>query len=119
MSAILYEINIVFHTLVAILAVFTGTFILSHTKGDTTHKRTGRFWLALMALVIASSFFIREIHPTGGISWLHWLSISITIALLSGLMLIRIGKIHAHKIIMICSYLALIVIGIFAIMPNR
>ena len=62
------------HARVALLAVILGGFQLTRAKGTPQHRLLGWFWVALMAYVATSSFFIGEIKFWGTLSPIHLLS---------------------------------------------
>jgi len=53
------------------LAVILGGLQLTRAKGTRQHRPLGRMWVALMAYVSASSFFISEIKFWGTFSPIH------------------------------------------------
>src|SRR5947209_3014913 len=50
------------HAFAAALAIFVGAVQLFRRKGDALHRTLGRLWVAGMALVALSSFFIWDIR---------------------------------------------------------
>ena len=66
---------IITHAAFAGAAVFVGVAVLGRRKGTPSHKLLGRVWVACMAAVALSSFWIFEIRRGAGPSWIHVLSI--------------------------------------------
>ena len=73
-----------FHTIAAIIALITGSLILSYAKGTETHKFIGRVYGVSMLVVCATSFTIYRVHNTFGV--LHVFAIISTITLLLGML---------------------------------
>lgn len=71
------------HTLAAILALITGSIILTRPKGTTRHKRTGRVYGIAMLVVCVTSFMIYRVHNGFGI--LHIFAIISTATLILGM----------------------------------
>ena len=108
------------HALVALLAVLLGGLQLSRAKGTAQHRLLGWIWVALMAYVAASSFFISEIKLWGAFSPIHLLSVWTLISLVMAIFHVRRGNIRQHKIWMMLLYvLALLVTGLFTLWPGR
>ena len=63
------------HALAAFAALFLGAAQLLGKKGTATHRALGYVWVALMAAVALSSFFIHQIKMVGLFSPIHLLSI--------------------------------------------
>jgi len=57
-----------FHTLMALVAMVSGSMVLLRTKGDLQHRRTGRVYCISMLLMIISAF---AIYNFGGFSLFH------------------------------------------------
>ena len=108
------------HALVALLAVLLGGLQLSRAKGTAQHRLLGWIWVALMAYVAASSFFISEIKLWGAFSPIHLLSVWTLISLVMAIFHVRRGNIRQHTIWMMLLYvLALLVTGLFTLWPGR
>ena len=71
-----------FHTLMAVLAMISGSMVLLRAKGDLQHRRTGRVYSMSMLLMIVSSF---SIYNFGGFSLFHGFSIISFVTLVLGL----------------------------------
>lgn len=108
------------HALLAGGAIILGGIQFAMPKGSGTHRLLGRVWVAFMAVVALSSFFIHEIQAFGPFSAIHLLSILVLIALWQAIRLARRGDIVRHKKAMIRLYvLALVITGIFTFLPDR
>jgi uncharacterized membrane protein len=108
------------HTLVAIAAIALGALQLALPKGTAWHRVAGLSWIAGMALVALSSFFINEFRTFGPFSPIHILSAFTLWALWSGIAAARRGDIARHRQTMWSLYaLALIVTGGFTLLPGR
>jgi len=80
------------HLFAALLALLLGSAVLMQPKGTPRHKLLGRIWVALMAAVALSSFWIFEI---------------------------RRGNVRAHRGFMIGTFIGLAAAGIGALAPGR
>lgn len=108
------------HAVLAATAIILGGVQLAMPKGTQTHRLLGRIWVACMAIVALSSFFIHEIRMFGLFSPIHLLSALTLIALWQAIRLARRGDIIRHKKAMIRLYvLALLITGAFTLLPGR
>ena len=108
------------HAVAALMAMLLGGVQLYLSKGTPLHKLIGRIWIGLMAVVSLSSFFIYELKIWGYYRLIHLLSIWVLISLIGGIYFAKIGKIEWHKWTMTLIYfLALILTGIFTLLPER
>ena len=107
------------HLITAALALVLGGMVLWRPKGTATHKATGRFWVALMVIAAVSSFWIRDIGPDGGFSWIHLLSVLTLFSLAMAIRHIRNGRIASHRGFMMGSYIGLAGAGAGALAPGR
>ena len=108
------------HALTALVAVLIGGVQLMTVKGTPQHRVLGYIWVSLMIYVSISSFFISEIHLWGAYSPIHLLSIWTVLTLCTGVYFARVGNIKAHQLNMQLLYgLALILTGLFTLLPNR
>ena len=111
--------TIALHLFAAAAALCLGAVVLARRKGTPSHKALGRIWVALMALVALSSFWIFEIRMGAGPSWLHLLSAWTLVALACALYFIRRGRVRAHRGFMIGTFLGLAGAGLGALAPGR
>lgn len=108
------------HAACAFLALIIGAIQLSRTKGDWLHRIMGRTWVAFMAVVALSSFFIWTIRLWWMFSPIHLLSIFTLVMLWVGVRFARRHEIRQHMRIMELTYfLALIVTGLLTFLPGR
>lgn len=106
--------------MLAAIAIILGGVQLAAPKGTPTHRLLGRVWVASMAIVALSSFFIHEIRMFGPFSAIHLLSVLTLITLWQAIRLVRKGDIVRHKKAMIRLYvLALLITGAFTLLPGR
>lgn len=109
-----------FHILVALAALVLGAVQFCMKKGTPLHKRIGWVWVGLMVGVSLSSFFIHELRLWGRYSPIHLLSVWTLLSLGIAVYFARIGNIKQHKIWMSAMYfLALVVTGLFTLLPGR
>jgi uncharacterized membrane protein len=108
------------HAVAAIAAFGLGGFVLFRRKGDSGHRRLGRFWVILMIATAVSSMFIWEVRTFGLFSPIHALSILTLMMLWLGVRYARRRNIKAHLRTMQALYLfSLGVAGWFTFMPGR
>ena len=108
------------HALAAFAALFLGAAQLLGKKGTATHRALGYVWVALMAVVALSSFFIHQIKMVGLFSPIHLLSIFTLFSLSWAVYEARRGEIARHRLIMMSLFfLALVLTGGFTLLPGR
>jgi len=108
------------HAAGAVLALLIGALQLFRKKGDPTHRLIGRTWVALMAVVALSSFFIWTIRLWGLFSPIHLISIFTLVMLWRGVAFARRHNVEAHRRTMQMTYLlALVVTGLLTFLPGR
>jgi uncharacterized membrane protein len=108
------------HAITALLAVIIGAIQLASGKGTMQHRALGYLWVSMMMYVSISSFFISEIQLWGTYSPIHLLSAWTVLTLCTGVYFARVGNIKAHQLNMQLLYgLALILTGLFTLLPNR
>jgi uncharacterized membrane protein len=108
------------HAFAAMAAFALGGFVLFRRKGDSGHKRLGRFWVLVMVVTGVSSFFIWELRMFGLFSPIHILSAATLTMLWQGVRYARRRNIKAHLRTMQTLYLlSLVVAGWFTFMPGR
>lgn len=110
------------HALAAIAAFVLGAVQIIAPKGTLPHRTLGWMWVALMATVATSSFWI---HGHGFRLWRTWspihiLSVFTLVMLLAGVIRARRHDVRAHGIIMISIFAgALVIAGLFTLIPGR
>lgn len=108
------------HAAFAGLALLVGALQLFRRKGDALHKAMGRTWVALMAIVALSSFFIWTIRLWWLFSPIHLISIFTLVMLWRGVTFARRRDIDHHMRTMQFTYvLALVVTGLLTFLPGR
>lgn len=102
----------------AALALGAAQFLLP--KGTALHRGLGYAWILSMAYVALSSFAIYELRLIGPFSPIHGLSVLTLVSLVQAIRAARQGNIAQHQRIMRSLYfLALIVTGLFTLLPGR
>ena len=108
------------HALAAIAAFALGLVQLLAPKGTLPHRTLGWIWVALMAVVAVSSFWIHQIRLVGPWSPIHLLSVFTPVMLVLGVWYARRHKVRGHRITMISIFAgALVVAGLFTFVPGR
>jgi uncharacterized membrane protein len=104
------------HALAAGAAVLLGTAQLLRPKGDAAHGLVGVAWVALMALVAGSSFWIRS----DGWSPIHVLSVGTLLSLGYAIWAVHAGRgaIHGRSMQWIFA-MARVVTALFTLLPGR
>ena len=108
------------HAFAAMAAVVLGIVQLAAPKGTLPHRTLGWVWVALMAVVAISSFWIHQVRLFGPWSPIHLLSVFAAFALVLGVFYARRHNVRGHRITMISVFAgALIVAGLFTFVPGR
>ena len=108
------------HAFAAMAAFVLGAVQLAAQKGTLPHRTLGWIWVLLMAFVAASAFWIHQIRLWGPWSPIHLLSIFTLVMLLVGVIAARSHNVARHKRTMMGLFGgALIIAGLFALMPGR
>jgi uncharacterized membrane protein len=108
------------HVLAAFAAVILGAAQLWMPKGGRVHRIMGYIWVALMAIVSLSSFFIHELRLVGAFSPIHLLSIFTLWSLYMAIRAAKDRRINAHRRWMQNLYvMALLITGAFTFLPGR
>ncbi len=111
---------ITLHAAAAVTALVLGIVQLARRKGTPGHRALGWLWIALMAVVAGGSFFVNTLRQLGPFSWIHLLSITTLVFLVTGVSHARAGRVEAHRWTMISLFLgALVVAGLFTLVPGR
>ena len=89
-------------------------------KGTLPHRTVGWIWVALMAAVAVSSFWIHQIRLVGPFSPIHLLSILTLVMLPLAVWRAHTHKVAAHRRAMIALFAgALLIAGLFTLLPGR
>lgn len=108
------------HAFAAMLAFAIGTVQLTRPKGGSWHRVLGYSWVAAMAVIAGSSFWINDINQWNGFSLIHLLSIQVITTLPFAVWAARSGNIRAHRSGMISMFIgALVIAGAFTLAPGR
>lgn len=108
------------HAFAAMAAIALGGWQMAGAKGTARHRVLGWSWVALMAVVVATSFFIHSIEQWGRWSWIHLLSILTAVTLPPALLAARRRRRRAHAQAMTLLFVAaLLITGVFTLPPGR
>ena len=108
------------HAGAAITALVLGLVQFAAPKGALPHRLVGWAWVALMAAVAASSFWITGAARGHHYSWIHGLSAYVLVALPLAVLAARRGNIKRHRAAMMSLFLgALVIAGAFTLLPGR
>lgn len=109
-----------FHAFAAMAAFALGLVQLAAPKGTLPHRAIGWAWVALMAVVAVTAFFIHEIRLWGPWSPIHLLAIYTLIMLPLAVLHARKHRVVNHRNAMISIFVgALIIAGAFTFLPGR
>jgi len=108
------------HAFAAMAAFVLGIVQFATPKGTLPHRTVGWIWVALMATVAASSFWIHQIRLIGPWSPIHLLSIFVLITLPLAVWRAHRHDVADHRRIMIMLFTgALVIAGLFTLLPGR
>jgi uncharacterized membrane protein len=108
------------HAFAAMAAFALGIVQFAAPKGTLPHRTVGWIWVALMAIVAASSFWIHEVRLLGPWSPIHLLSIFTLIMLPIAVWRARRHRVADHRRIMTLTFVgALVIAGLFTLLPGR
>jgi uncharacterized membrane protein len=108
------------HAFAAIGAFTLGLIQFAAPKGTLPHRTIGWIWVALMAVIALSSFFIHEIKLVGPFSPIHLLSIFTLVMLPLAVLHARRHNVKRHRGAMIGIFIgALVIAGAFTFVPGR
>jgi uncharacterized membrane protein len=108
------------HAFAAMAAFVLGIVQFAAPKGTLPHRTVGWIWVALMATVAASSFWIHQIRLIGPWSPIHLLSIFVLITLPLAVWRAHRHDVADHRRIMIMLFTgALVIAGLFTLLPGR
>jgi uncharacterized membrane protein len=98
----------------------SGLVQLSAPKGTLPHRTIGYVWVALMATVAATSFWIHDLRLWGPWSPIHILSIITLGTLPLAVLHARRHRVAGHRKAMLAMFAgALLIAGLFTFMPGR
>lgn len=108
------------HAIAAIAAFVVGLAQFALPKGTLRHKVVGWLWVIAIAYVAATGLFIHTLRLWGPWSPIHLLSIATLVVSVRGVLAARRGAIVRHKWSMTLTFAgALVVAGVFTLMPGR
>jgi len=108
------------HAFAAMAAFVLGAVQLAAPKGTLPHRTLGWIWVALMAVVAISAFWIHQLRIVGPFSPIHLLSIYVPVMLVVGVLAARRHNVQRHRRTMIGLFAgALVIAGLFTFMPGR
>ena len=112
------------HAFAAMGAFVLGILQFAAPKGTLPHRTVGWIWVALMAVVAASSFWIHQIRLVGPFSPIHLLSVVTLLILPLAVWRAHTHRVAAHRVMMILIMIliftgALVVAGLFTLLPGR
>jgi uncharacterized membrane protein len=108
------------HAFAAMAAFVLGLIQFAAPKGTLPHRTIGWIWVALMALVAGSSFWIHQIRLLGPFSPIHLLSIFTLAMLPFGVWFAHRHRVADHRRVMVLMFSgALVVAGLFTLLPGR
>jgi uncharacterized membrane protein len=109
-----------FHAIAAVAAFGLGLVQLAAPKGTLPHRMIGWIWVALMAVVSVSAFFIHQIRLWGPWSPIHLLAIFTLTALPLAVWFARSHAVRRHRNAMVSLFIgALVIAGAFTFLPGR
>jgi uncharacterized membrane protein len=108
------------HAIAAMTAFVLGVVQFAAPKGTLPHRTIGAIWVALMAAVAISSFWIHQLRLVGPWSPIHLLSIFTLVMLPLAVWKAHTHQVASHRRIMIYLFTgALVVAGLFTLVPGR
>ncbi|HWX58302.1 DUF2306 domain-containing protein [Bradyrhizobium sp.] len=108
------------HAFAAMAAFALGLVQFAAPKGTLPHRTVGWTWVALMATVALSSFWIHQMRMVGPFGPIHLLSIFVLIMLPLAVWKAHRHQVGTHRWIMTYMFLgALVIAGLFTLMPGR
>src|SRR5215475_141450 len=108
------------HAFAAMGAFVLGVVQFAAPKGTLPHRTVGWIWVALMAVVALSSFWIHQIRLLGPWSPIHLLSIFTLVVLPLAVWRAHTHRVADHRRMMIFIFTgALVVAGLFTLLPGR
>ena len=101
-------------------AFVLGLIQFAAPKGTLPHRTIGWIWVALMAAVAVSSFWIHQIRLLGPFSPIHLLSIFVLVMLPLAVWRAHRHDVSGHRIAMVSLFTgALVIAGLFTLLPGR
>ena len=108
------------HAFAAFAAFGLGLVQFTAPKGTLPHRTFGWLWVALLATVAISSFWIHEIRTWGPFSPIHLLSVFVLFMLPRAVWAAHRHNVTGHKKAMTGIFFgALVIAGVFTFWPGR
>ena len=108
------------HAFAAMGAFALGIVQFAAPKGTLPHRTIGWIWVALMATIAISSFWIHSIRMFGPFSLIHLLSIFTLVMLPLAVLRAHRHQVPQHRKAMISIFVgALVIAGAFTFLPGR
>jgi uncharacterized membrane protein len=108
------------HAFAAMAAFVLGVVQFAAPKGTLPHRTIGFVWIALLAVIAISSFWIHTIRLWGPFSPIHLISIFTLCMLPLAVYAAHAHRVATHKRAMTSIFLgALVIAGIFTLVPGR
>lgn len=108
------------HVAAAMITIVLTILIFTRARGTRAHRILGWGWVASMAIVAVSSFWIYTIAHIGKFSAIHLISAGVIVGLTSGVRAARGRRIRDHRKIMTnMVWGGLVVAGGFTLLPGR
>lgn len=108
------------HAFAAMTAFVLGLVQFAAPKGTLPHRTIGWIWVALMATIAVSSFWIHELRIVGLFSPIHLISIFVLVMLPLGVLAAHRHNVATHRKRMIGLFVGgLVVAGAFTFLPGR
>jgi len=108
------------HAFAAMGAFALGMVQFAAPKGTLPHRTVGWIWVALMATIAISSFWIHSIRLVGPFSPIHLLSIFTLVMLPLAVLHAHRHRVPDHRKAMISIFVgALLIAGAFTFLPGR
>ena len=108
------------HAFAAMSAFALGAVQLAAPKGTLPHRTIGWIWVALMATIAISSFWIHSIRLIGPFGPIHLISIFVLVMLPLAVLAAHRHDVSRHRRRMIGMFVGgLVVAGLFTFVPGR
>ena len=108
------------HAFAALAAFALGAVQLAAPKGTIPHRTVGWTWVALMAAIAVSSFWIHGFRIIGPFSPIHLLSIFTLTMLPLAVLHARRHRVEHHRKAMTSIFFgAMVIAGLFTLLPGR
>lgn len=114
------SVAIQLHAFAAFAAFGLGVIQFAAPKGTLPHRTIGWIWVALLAAIAVSSFWIHSIRLIGPFSPIHLLSLYVLAMLPLAVLAAHRHDVRRHKRAMASMFFgALLIAGAFTLLPGR